>query len=600
MIKTSNSDTTRYDVLINTDTLNYKEKKMNKRKIIASILIIILILIPLLPAETFSCASTNVYIRTNTYVLSDKAKIKKFICDNIKQTYHPARKKIPFEFRGEGKFLIKYVTSKNKNKKRCIYVDWTKPTISGVKNNNVYEGGVGILITDNVSGIASVTLNGKKVQKRITITEAGTYKLVAKDKSKNKAVVKFSVTETKMLETPYVSPTNQSVDVKNELPTLTPTIIETPNATPVLTETPNTETPAVVTSEPDNSTVVPTEAPPTSTEVAPTPTPIPNHLAELVKNWSYTLDKDNHTLTLNNYIGTSEDVIVRGKYYIDGIETTAKLKYPSTVPTHNPFGYQYYGPLTNITNIKPVTFTDGYVADNAHYTFYHCTNLEKVYGFEGTFTEMYGTFEGCTKLNQKFSIPPEVKTLAYTFFNCKSLEELPSFSKSSQCTSLDSAFRGCENLTNASDFKFPTNVTYINKVFQDCAKLDIDTIEIPSTVKGASHAFYNCKLLKNVQIGSPYSSTNIGAIDFMLYGCDSLETVCINGEQLKNIKSAIRECSNTAKVELYSVSPDNIEYDEYSFTNCTLLIHAVSSRDKEKWQNIANTWAAHQCSYAIS
>ena len=72
-------------------------------------------------------------------------------------------------------------------------VDSTAPTIKGVKNNKMYKHAVTIRVSDNVSGVKSITLNGKKISSTKKITKNGAYKLVVTDKVGHKKTVRFSI-----------------------------------------------------------------------------------------------------------------------------------------------------------------------------------------------------------------------------------------------------------------------------------------------------------------------------------------------------------------------------------------------------------------------
>ena len=195
-------------------------------------------------------AATIVYTRKKTYILSDSEKIKRFTCNAIKRNYNPALKKVSVTFTDEGKYTIKYVTGKNKKKTCVVYIDSKKPVISGVKNGEDYESKVSIKVSDKVSGVASVTLNGEKMGNKFTVSEAGDYKLVAKDKCNNKTVVNFSVIEDEPEETPVVITAEPNLDDPDE--TVSPEPTEDPNggtvviggtSTPVATSATTTDAP---------------------------------------------------------------------------------------------------------------------------------------------------------------------------------------------------------------------------------------------------------------------------------------------------------------------------------------------------------------------
>ena len=80
------------------------------------------------------------------------------------------------------------------NKKIVTFTikDKTKPTVIGVKNNNVYKSKRTIKYKDNC-GISKATLNGKKITNGKTVSKKGSYKLVVTDVNGLKTTVKFKI-----------------------------------------------------------------------------------------------------------------------------------------------------------------------------------------------------------------------------------------------------------------------------------------------------------------------------------------------------------------------------------------------------------------------
>lgn len=72
-------------------------------------------------------------------------------------------------------------------------VDSKAPTISGVKNGKIYKKAVTIRVSDKVSGVKKITLNGKKIKSGKVVKKNGSYKLVAVDKSGHKKTVRFAI-----------------------------------------------------------------------------------------------------------------------------------------------------------------------------------------------------------------------------------------------------------------------------------------------------------------------------------------------------------------------------------------------------------------------
>lgn len=80
-----------------------------------------------------------------------------------------------------------------------MILDKTAPAIKGIENGT-YAKKATFTVKDPVSGIKTVTVNGKKVnvkkcKKGYTLKEAGEYTIVVKDKAGNKATAKVTVTK---------------------------------------------------------------------------------------------------------------------------------------------------------------------------------------------------------------------------------------------------------------------------------------------------------------------------------------------------------------------------------------------------------------------
>lgn len=84
-----------------------------------------------------------------------------------------------------------------KVQKLNFFVDKKKPIIYGVKNGKTYKRAVTLSFEDLHSGIASVTVNGKKISAKkyegYTVKKNGTYKVVVKDKAGNQRSLTFKI-----------------------------------------------------------------------------------------------------------------------------------------------------------------------------------------------------------------------------------------------------------------------------------------------------------------------------------------------------------------------------------------------------------------------
>ena len=72
-------------------------------------------------------------------------------------------------------------------------VDSSAPTVKGIKNNKTYKKAVTIKVTDSVSGVKSIKLNGKTIKSGKKVKKNGAYKLVVKDKYGHSKTVRFCI-----------------------------------------------------------------------------------------------------------------------------------------------------------------------------------------------------------------------------------------------------------------------------------------------------------------------------------------------------------------------------------------------------------------------
>ncbi|MDE5966614.1 MAG: hypothetical protein K2G89_07260 [Lachnospiraceae bacterium] len=84
-----------------------------------------------------------------------------------------------------------------KVQKLKFVIDKKKPIIYGAKNGKTYKRAVTLSFEDLHSGIASVTVNGKKISAKkyegYTVKKNGTYKVVIKDKAGNQRSITFKI-----------------------------------------------------------------------------------------------------------------------------------------------------------------------------------------------------------------------------------------------------------------------------------------------------------------------------------------------------------------------------------------------------------------------
>ena len=96
------------------------------------------------------------------------------------------------ELEEDGIYNIDIVTD-CAEKSVVVVKDTKAPKVTGVKNNKTYSKKVTIKYSDDVSGIKSAKLNGKRIKSGKKVKKAGDYTLVVTDKAGNKTTVKFSI-----------------------------------------------------------------------------------------------------------------------------------------------------------------------------------------------------------------------------------------------------------------------------------------------------------------------------------------------------------------------------------------------------------------------
>ena len=571
--------------------------KKRLKKMIIALLCVALGISTLTPMDDTN-AATIVYTRKKTYILSDSAKIKRFTCNATKKNYNPALKKVSMTFTNEGKYTIKYVTGKNKKKTCVVYIDSKKPVVSGVKNGEDYESKVSINVSDKVSGVASVTLNGEKMGNKFTVSEAGDYKLVAKDKCNNKTVVNFSVIEDEPEETPVVITAEPNLDDPDE--TVSPEPTEDPNggtvviggtSTPVATSATTTDAPkgtatpnvkttaspaptAKETEKPATATATPTMAPTATPTVVPaTPTPVPDDLAELDANWDYKINVKEKSVTLNDYKGESTNVYVKKSYKIEGQDLKAVLaetvrKYGAYIPEHAEGPFAGHNGYSN-AKIETVEFEDGFdFGESIDNLFWGNMFLTKVVGLKGniksmestfrscdlfnqnieipsTVTNMNNCFRECSSLNQEIKIPASVISMSGCFIACKELEVAPKISALSECVIFSSVFVNCEKF-NPSSFSIPPLAETIAYAFRNCESLNIK-IAIPDSVVDGTRAFSGCKSLETMPTNT--CSTGLKKYSYMFYNCSGIKNAYFHLRNFEEMISTFEGCSGFIKDE---------------------------------------------------
>lgn len=276
-------------------------------------------------------------------------------------------------------------------------------------------------------------------------------------------------------------------------------------------------------------------------------------------NWNYTVDDESGTITLNEYIGESTDVVVRNFYEADG-------NYYSNVVlgkngSDGPF-QSYYNTL------KSISVEDGVKAPvDSSKLFAPLRVLESidVKGLDVSETENMQRIFGETKLLETVDLSTwdtsNVKDMS-SMFNGSGVKTLDlSNFDTSNVTTLYYFLSGASNLKSLNvdgwDVSKVSNMNYafyysglesldlsswntesltsMNSIFENMTSLtslNVDGWNI-SGVSKLTAAFRNSPLLEEIDI-STWDTSNITNWDAIIYGCTNLKTLYVKDDNAKS------------------------------------------------------------------
>ena len=295
-------------------------------------------------------------------------------------------------------------------------------------------------------------------------------------------------------------------------------------------------------------------------------------------DYTYTVNEDGETVTIDGYYGTETEVVIPGT--LNG----------KTVTTIRGF--------RDCPSLSSVTIPDG-VTTIGGFAFNGCTSLTSVTIPDSVTTIGDWAFSDCTTL-ASVTIPDSVTTIGeYAFYNCTTLASVTI--PNSVTTIGKNAFRGCTTLASVT---IPDSVTTIGEyAFYNCTTLASVTIPNSVTTIG-KNAFSNCTSLENIIVGEnnayylsingvlfnkdkskliyypagmknisytiPDGVTTIG--DYAFYNCTSLASVTIPDSVTTIENDAFSRCTSLTSVTI----PDNVTtIGDYAFYRCTTLTSVI-------------------------
>ena len=147
-----------------------------------------------IPATSQAKTIAKYYNTKKTITFKDPKGIRKCLVNGKAKKIKAGTKKIKITFKKEGKYVVKITNRKKKVTTKTVYIDKTAPTITGVKNGKNYTDAVSFAAKDKY-GMSSFKVNGTKIKApyKATVTETGTYELLAEDKAGNVRKLSFVI-----------------------------------------------------------------------------------------------------------------------------------------------------------------------------------------------------------------------------------------------------------------------------------------------------------------------------------------------------------------------------------------------------------------------
>ena len=296
-----------------------------------------------------------------------------------------------------------------------------------------------------------------------------------------------------------------------------------------------------------------------------------------IKDWIYTLDDVNKTITLKQYIGSDTDVTVYNKYKSE--DKIYKTKIAQNIIENNYYSNNYM--FSGKSYIQSITFED---------------NID----YSETFN-MVNMFQSCTSLTSldlSNVDTSNVTNMNNMFKNCTSLTslDLSSFN-TSNVTNMRQMFYKCTSLTNLDVSNVDTsNVTDMVYMFFDCpslTSLDVSNFNTSSTTD-MSGMFYNCSSLTSLDI-SNFDTRNTTDMGDMFNSCTSLTNLNLSNFDTSNttdMSGMFYNCTTLTSLDLSSFNTNNTIDMSNMFYNCTTLTSLdLSSFDTNSVTNMGGLFS---------
>lgn len=167
-----------------------------------------------------------------------------------------------------------------------------------------------------------------------------------------------------------------------------------------------------------------------------------------------------------------------------------------------------------------------------------------------------------------YSDTSNVTKMSSMFVECSNLTTIPLFDTSS-CTTMFGMFNKCSNITTIPQFN-TSNVTNISEMFMGCSKLTTIPQLNTSNVTNMAHMFNSCKELTTIP---QLDTRNVNNMTTMFIGCSKLTTIPqFNTIKVTNMSYMFSECSKLTTIDITHMklgstsNTNNFAYNCYSLT----------------------------------
>ncbi len=232
-----------------------------------------------------------------------------------------------------------------------------------------------------------------------------------------------------------------------------------------------------------------------------------------------------------------------------------------TLPTAGASTVDFSNTFSSCTKLNTINIPAGYVFNSLIGAFQSCNSLKNLNwtpGAQNSFTNLTGTFNGCTLL-ESVSMPSSMTgllTLTSAFANCSSLKTVTFPAALNSVTASNQLFVNCSSLTSVTmPTSMSANVNF-SGAFQGCSKLTSVVLPniVSSTFSNFSATFSSCTSLKTVVLPGSAQLSNVTSIDSMFFNCSNLTTIT-NFDKIGSLTATpLINGNNNTRVRATSIS----------------------------------------------